>query len=70
MALYPYRCTDGGEIWPSSMQNFTPPHRCNVWPLQGEKPQNRPLSNLNNRRFVLRAMLPVNQVLNQVQNQG
>jgi len=28
--------------------------------LRGEKPQNRPLSNLNNRRFALRAMLPVN----------
>jgi len=30
--LYPYCCTDGGEIW-----------LC-------QKPQNRPLSNLNNRR--------------------
>jgi len=28
-------------------------------PLRGEKPQNRPLSNLNNRRFALRTMLPV-----------
>jgi len=36
-------------------------HRCNVSPLRGEKPQNRPLSNLNNRRFALRAMLPVNE---------
>jgi len=35
------------------------PHRCNVSPLRGEKPQNRPLSKLNNRRFALRAMLPV-----------
>jgi len=31
-----------------------------VSPLRGEKPQNRPLSKLNNRRFALRAMLPVN----------
>ena len=35
------------------------PHRCNVWPLRGENPQNRPLSKLNNRHFALRAMLPV-----------
>jgi len=36
------------------------PHRCNVSPLRGENPQNRPQSKLNNRRFALRAMLPVN----------
>jgi len=36
------------------------PHRFNVSPLRGEKPQNRPLSKVNNRRFALRAMLPVN----------
>ena len=35
------------------------PHRCNVWPLRGENPKNRPLSKLNNRHFALRAMLPV-----------
>jgi len=35
------------------------PHRCNVSPLRGKKPQNRPLSKLNTGRFVLRAMLPV-----------
>ena len=35
------------------------PHRCNVSPLRGEKPQNRPLSKLNTGRFALRAMLPV-----------
>ena len=35
------------------------PHRCNVSPLRGENPQNRPLSKLNNRHFALRAMLPV-----------
>ena len=32
-------------------------HRCNVSPLRGEKPQNRPLSIY--RRLALRAMLPV-----------
>ena len=37
---------------------FTP-HRCNVSPLRGEKPQNRPLSKLNTGRFALRAMLPI-----------
>jgi len=35
------------------------PHRCNVSPHRGEKPQNRPLSKLNTGRFALRAMLPV-----------
>jgi len=35
------------------------PHRCNVSPLRGEKPQNRPLSKRNTGRFALRAMLPV-----------
>ena len=40
------------------------PHRCNVWPLRGENPQNRPLSNLNNRHFALRAMLPVKNAKN------
>ena len=35
------------------------PHRCNVSPLRGENPQNRPLSKLNTGRFALRAMLPV-----------
>jgi len=35
-------------------------HRCNVSPLRGEKPQNRPLSKLNTGAYVaLRAMLPV-----------
>ena len=34
-------------------------HRCNVSPLRGEKPQNRPLSKLNTNRLALRAMLPV-----------
>jgi len=41
-----------------TVPNFTP-HRCNVSPLWGEKPQNRPLSKLNTGRFALRAMLPV-----------
>jgi len=35
------------------------PHRCNVSPLRGEKPQNRPPSKLNTGRLALRAMLPV-----------
>jgi len=35
------------------------PHRRNVSPMRGEKPQNRPLSKLNTGRFALRAMLPV-----------
>ena len=35
------------------------PHRCNVSPMRGEKPQNWPLSKLNTGRFALRAMLPV-----------
>ena len=35
------------------------PHRCNVSPLRGENPQNRPLSKLNTGKFALRAMLPV-----------
>jgi len=35
------------------------PHRCNVSPLWGKKPQNRPLSKLNTGRFALRTMLPV-----------
>jgi len=30
------------------------PHRCNMSPLRGEKPQNRPLSQLNTSRFELR----------------
>jgi len=38
------------------------PHRCNVSPLRGENLQNRPLSKLNNRRFALHAMLPVNKI--------
>ena len=42
------------------------PHRCNVSPLLGEKPQNRPLSKLNTGRFALRAMLPVIKHRNQV----
>jgi len=32
--------------------------------MQGDKPQNRPLSNLNNRIFVQCAMLPVNNCCN------
>jgi len=43
-----------------------PPHRCNVAPLRGEKPQNRPLSKLNTGRLALRAMLPVKTVSGKV----
>jgi len=50
----------------SADENFGPllhakfhPRRCNVSPLRGEKPQNRPLSKLNTGRLALRAMLPV-----------
>ena len=58
--LHPCRCTDGGEIWHGGGDRRSPPsHRCNVSPLRGEKPQNRPLSKLNTGRFALRAMLPV-----------
>ena len=63
--LHPYRCTDGvkfgtkeGTFGPLLHAKFHP-HRCNVSPLQGEKPQNRPLSKLNTGRFALRTMLPV-----------
>jgi len=35
------------------------PHRCNVSPVRGVKPQNRPLSKLNTGRFALHAMLLV-----------
>jgi len=35
------------------------PQWCNVSPLWGEKPQNRPLSKLNTGRLALRAMQPV-----------
>jgi len=49
-ALYRYLCSDSGEIWhgrgPLLHAKFHP-HRCNVSPLRDEKPQNRPLSNLN-----------------------
>ena len=44
----------GGEkIGPLLRAKFHP-HRCNVSPLRGEKPQNRPLSKLNTGRFALR----------------
>ena len=51
--------TEEGTLGPLLRAKFHP-HRCNVWPLRGENPQNRPLSKLNNRHFALRAMLPVN----------
>ena len=51
--------TEEGTFGPLLRAKFHP-HRCNVSPLRGENPQNRPLSKLNNRHFALRAMLPVN----------
>jgi len=59
--LDPCRCTDGGEIWHGGgdLHAKFHTHWCNVSPLRGEKPQNRPLSKLNTGRFALRAMLPV-----------
>jgi len=50
--------TEGRREGPLLHAKFLP-HRCNVSPLRGEKPQNRPLSKLNTGRFALRAMLPV-----------
>jgi len=50
LVLYPYRCTDWSEIWHGGgnlLRAKFHPHRCNVSPLRGEKPQNRPLSKLN-----------------------
>jgi len=43
---------------PSSVLNFTP-IGATCHPVS-KKPQNQPLSNLDNRHFALRAMLPVN----------
>jgi len=40
----PYRCTDCGQIWHRAKFH---PHRCNVSPIRGKKPQNRPLRSLN-----------------------
>ena len=40
--LYPYCCTFSPLLGAKCH-----PHRCNVSPLRGEKPQNLPLSNLN-----------------------
>jgi len=61
--LHPCRCTGGGEIWHGGgdllLHAKFHPNRCNVSPLPGEKPQNRPLSKFNTGRFPLRAMLPV-----------
>ena len=44
------RCTDWGEIWRGGgplLEAIFHANRCNVSPLRGEKPQNRPLSKLN-----------------------
>jgi len=64
--LYPYRCTDGVKFG-TAKWTFGPlirakchPHWCNVSPLRGEKPQNRPLSRLTSTpALALRPMLPV-----------
>ena len=50
--------TEEGTFGPLLRAKFHP-NRCNVSPLWGEKPQNRPLSKFNTGRFALRAMLPV-----------
>jgi len=50
--------TEEGTFGPLLRAKFHP-RRCNVSPLRGKNPQNRPLSKLNNRRFALRAMLPI-----------
>jgi len=62
--------SEWGEIWhgggcPHLHAKFHP-NWCNVSPMRGEKPQNRPLSKLNTvrlrftqRQVALRAMLPV-----------
>jgi len=47
-----------GTFGPLLLAKFHP-HRCNVSPLRGEKPQNQPLSKRNTGRFALCAMLPV-----------
>jgi len=57
--------TEEGTFGPLLRAKFHP-HRCNVSPLRGEKPQNRPVSKLNTVRFALRAMLPVKIALNAV----
>jgi len=44
--LHPNCCTDWGEIWHGwggLLHAKCHPNRCNVSPLRGEKPQNRPL---------------------------
>ena len=65
--MHPCRSTDGDEVWhgggdgsPLLRAKFHP-HRFNVSPLRGEKPQNRPLSKLNRPtgRLALRGLLPV-----------
>jgi len=53
--------TEDGTFGPILRAKFHP-HRCNVSPLRGENLKNRPLSKLNNRRFALHAMLPVNKI--------
>jgi len=47
----------GVKFGTEDVPNFTPSVQRVA--LRGENPQNRPLGNLNNWRFALRAMLPV-----------
>ena len=58
--LHHCRCADWGEIWHVGGGTFGPllhakfhPHRCNVSPLRGKKPQNWSLSKRNTGRFAL-----------------
>jgi len=49
--LYPYRCTDGGEIWRGG-GDLPPPRQISPPSVQrvargAKTPQNRPMSNLN-----------------------
>jgi len=48
-------------------RNFTP-IGATCRPCGAKKPQNRPLSNLNKRRFALRSMLPVNKAIRSKHN--
>ena len=50
--------TEKGTFGPLLLAKFYQ-HQCNVSPLRGEKPQNRPLSKLITGRLALSAMLPV-----------
>ena len=59
--LYPYRCVNEGEIW-HAVGDLQSPSPCQISPslVQLKTLKIGLLSKLNNRRFALRAMLPVN----------